>query len=294
MKKVLLVFIAMMTMTVAMAQQVTHVIQRGETLESIAQKYQVTVDAIKQANPETAEMTYIGMRIIIPVKPQQNADADKRNPNEGQQSSVSIQTQSQVAVQKETSHEQMPIASTDIEGGTKLNTWRYSGRIGYNLFKIKDAEYFSYSMVFTLGSHYYFAENAYLAAYLGYYGATLDYSYKVDRKTAKLAVESHNIILPIGIGVNVPISDNVNFLGETGPSFVHALFGKIKTDAGSTSFSDNDDIERFGSFYTISAGIAIKNWDVNCMISYSFPLSSKSANVAKDTNFFGISLVFEK
>lgn len=67
MKKVLLVFIAMMTMTVAMAQQVTHVIQRGETLESIAQKYQVTVDAIKQANPDTVNMIYVGMKLVVPV-----------------------------------------------------------------------------------------------------------------------------------------------------------------------------------------------------------------------------------
>ena len=61
-----MVFIAMMTMTVAMAQQVTHVIQRGETLESIAQKYQVTVDAIKQTNPDAVNMIYVGMRLIIP------------------------------------------------------------------------------------------------------------------------------------------------------------------------------------------------------------------------------------
>ena len=71
MKKVLLVFIAMMTMTVAMAQQVTHVIQRGETLESIAQKYQVTVDAIKQANPDAVNMIYVGMRLLIPQNVQQ-------------------------------------------------------------------------------------------------------------------------------------------------------------------------------------------------------------------------------
>lgn len=294
MKKVLLVFIAMMTMTVAMAQQVTHVIQRGETLESIAQKYQVTVDAIKQANPDAVNMIYVGMRLIIPVKPQQNVDAISRSTNGGQQQAVSIQTQSQVAVQEAVPHEQMPIGSTNIESNSKLNTWRYSGRIGSNFFKIKDAEYISFSMVFTLGSHYYFAENAYLAAYLGYYGATLDYSYEVAKnKIEKYAVESHNIILPIGIGVNIPISDKVNFLGETGPSFVHALFGSVKTDDGSTSFSKIDGVERFGSFYTISAGIEITSWDVNCMLSFSFPLSSKSANVAKDTNFFGISLVFE-
>lgn len=295
MKKILLVFIAMMTMTVAMAQQVTHVIQRGETLESIAQKYQVTVDAIKQANPETVNMIYIGMRIIIPVKPQQNVDASSRNTNGGQQPPVSMQTQSQVVAKNVVSHEQMSIGSTDIESDSKLNTWRFSGRIGANLFKIKDAEYFSLSMGFTLGSHYYFAENAYLAAYLGYYGATLDYSYEVAKnKTEKYVVDSHNIILPIGIGVNIPISDKVNFLGETGPSFVHALFGSVKTDDGSTSFSKIEGIERFGSYYTISAGIEITSWDVNCMLSFSIPLSSKSANVAKDTNFFGISLVFEK
>lgn len=57
-----------MTLFVANAQHVSHTIQRGETLESIAEKYQITVQALKQANPEASEFFYVGMKLIIPAK----------------------------------------------------------------------------------------------------------------------------------------------------------------------------------------------------------------------------------
>ena len=61
--------IAMMLMicaTISMAQTKSHTVTRGETIESIAQKYGVTVEAIKQANPNMGSMFYVGMKLNIP------------------------------------------------------------------------------------------------------------------------------------------------------------------------------------------------------------------------------------
>lgn len=52
-------------MTTAMAG-VTHVVNRGETLQSIAQKYGVTTERIIQANPQAAQFIYVGMELNIP------------------------------------------------------------------------------------------------------------------------------------------------------------------------------------------------------------------------------------
>lgn len=71
--------IALMSMTMSMAQQITHTIQRGETLASIAQKYGVTEAAIKQANPEASNMIYVGMKLIIPP----NTQTQKSNQTTG-------------------------------------------------------------------------------------------------------------------------------------------------------------------------------------------------------------------
>lgn len=47
--------------------QTTHEVQRGETLEIIAQKYGVTSEALLQANPDAADMFFVGMKLHIPV-----------------------------------------------------------------------------------------------------------------------------------------------------------------------------------------------------------------------------------
>lgn len=51
----------------AQSQTVTHVVQRGETLESIAEYYKVSVDDINKANPNTDGMVYVGMKLVVPV-----------------------------------------------------------------------------------------------------------------------------------------------------------------------------------------------------------------------------------
>ena len=71
--------IALMSMTMSMAQQITHTIRRGETLASIAQKYGITEAAIKQANPEASNMIYVGMKLIIPP----NTQTQKSNQTTG-------------------------------------------------------------------------------------------------------------------------------------------------------------------------------------------------------------------
>ena len=67
MKRLILCVMVVFSITM-MAQEVkTHTIQRGETIESIAAKYQVSVDAIKKANPNVGEVYYVGMKLNIPA-----------------------------------------------------------------------------------------------------------------------------------------------------------------------------------------------------------------------------------
>lgn len=55
-------------LTMAQSQTVTHVVQRGETLESIAEYYKVSVDDINKANPNVDGVVYVGMKLNIPTK----------------------------------------------------------------------------------------------------------------------------------------------------------------------------------------------------------------------------------
>lgn len=51
----------------AMAQDVVHTVERGETLESIAGRYGVTTGQITTLNPDAAQFIYVGMQLTIPV-----------------------------------------------------------------------------------------------------------------------------------------------------------------------------------------------------------------------------------
>lgn len=63
-KKLTIVLVAMLVSIQAFA--VKHVVEKGETIESIAQKYGTTAQAILQANPEAESFIYVGMELNIP------------------------------------------------------------------------------------------------------------------------------------------------------------------------------------------------------------------------------------
>jgi len=52
----------------AQAQTTKHIVERGETLETIAQKYGVTKDDIVKLNPDAAQFVYVGMELTVPQK----------------------------------------------------------------------------------------------------------------------------------------------------------------------------------------------------------------------------------
>ncbi len=74
----ILALLAAMSCGIATADT-QHKVQAGETLQSIASRYGVTVDAIKAVNPKAAKYVYAGMMLSIPdatAAPAQTVSAD--------------------------------------------------------------------------------------------------------------------------------------------------------------------------------------------------------------------------
>lgn len=66
-KRICAVFIFLMLCITINAQSETkHIVKRGETLESIANKYGTTTDEIIKLNPDAAQFVYAGMELRIP------------------------------------------------------------------------------------------------------------------------------------------------------------------------------------------------------------------------------------
>lgn len=64
---VALLVILLSAMSATAQTQTTHEVQRGETLESIAQKYGLATEALLQTNPDAADMFFTGMKLRIPA-----------------------------------------------------------------------------------------------------------------------------------------------------------------------------------------------------------------------------------
>ncbi len=67
MRQLTLLLLFLCTVAFNLKAQTEHVIQRGETLETIAKHYGVTVDELKSANPKL-NFVYAGKKLNIPVK----------------------------------------------------------------------------------------------------------------------------------------------------------------------------------------------------------------------------------
>lgn len=69
MKKLFLSFALMLASLSMLAQtSQSHTVQRGETIESVAKKYGISVSDLQQANPSTRDYFYAGMKLVIPRK----------------------------------------------------------------------------------------------------------------------------------------------------------------------------------------------------------------------------------
>lgn len=89
MKKIFLsaILSAASILAVAQTQNVTHVVQRGETIESIAEYYHVNVDDINKANPNTDGLIYVGMKLVVPTKTASSIRQETKEQNETKTSS---------------------------------------------------------------------------------------------------------------------------------------------------------------------------------------------------------------
>lgn len=63
-------------LAMAQSQTVTHVVQRGETLESIAEYYKVSVEDINKSNPNAEGMVYVGLKLNIPTNSNYSSKKD--------------------------------------------------------------------------------------------------------------------------------------------------------------------------------------------------------------------------
>ena len=221
MKRFMFIVMAMVSMTVAMAQQRSHTVLRGETLESIAQKYNISVTDLKKLKPDAAEMFYVGMKLNIPNKTVSNQQQTSSSTNTSRTATTGTYTQAKSSYKpkyKSTSHdntfETMVIAGLSMSSWTGSDVSNADMKTGFHA---------------GLAGRYTFAPS--LFAETGLTFTTKGYKVKSPETT----MTTYNIDVPINIGYAISLGDNMNLCLKAGPYFTYALSGEMEVKMGSSS-----------------------------------------------------------
>ncbi len=171
-----LVFVLVSTLSFAQTRVINHIVAEGETLESIAQRYNTSVETITAINPDAAKAIYVGMEVKIPVTiVESGAETKTTQPDNTIATVETVSTNATVETVNTGANED------------KFTKWddAYRFAVGY-LTKPSGIDY-----QIAIGVKYAPIQQLYVALMVGYLGG---YQFKSDTYT------SHFVTIPIEIG----------------------------------------------------------------------------------------------
>ena len=245
----------------AAQETVKHVVQKGETVASIAANYGVTVAEITTMNPKAERFLYVGMELQIPVrnKPAASASSETTAVKSTTVTSMPAAQQTQTpsyssgTVAGSTSYEDAPYKN---QPSTVTNQSTTVGHFtaGYDLSleeKPEDTSVWGASFLFSVDE--YLTDMFYvgLGAGMSFGGSSMKYD------SYKYTTTAFNIMIPLYFGVT-PI-EGLDI--DTGPSFNWLVGGGMKEFDGTkkiseTKYGDIEGLKRFGPTWRISVRLA--------------------------------------
>ena len=253
---------AISIIAMAQTQSVTHVVQRGETIESIAEYYHVSVADINKANPNAEGLVYVGMKLVVPVRQGQvDSSAEASTPNTA--NVVDGKTYNAQTIDG--------LRQSNVSANSKdASPWDPAFEIGYGF--IKGKSNFQYEATF--GVNYRFPFNMYAGARIGYNSCNYNGYVKEYNMTTK--VQYHFIEIPLELGYALATSNgNWAILPFAGINTNIGLTGKLKSrEIGS---DENEGKMKIGGKVGFEArlGLRIRLMEFNITGSYRIPLSDK-------------------
>lgn len=264
-KKTILSIILLLVCVFAMAQSqtITHVVQRGETIESIAKYYNVSVEDINKANPNMDGVVYVGMKLIIPTgSPQtqgkvkaENTRINEDGQNEDSSSQMQVNNFSENKINDE----------NEIKLGFQLARFKASCLFPSDMEHSTRGHYRSnFNLSFALEGEYVFNPNVFAGVGLGYMGqgsSNLDHD---GGNYLEYQSRYNYITLPLSIGYRMPITGATNLDFYTGLTITYLINGytqyrtNTSEDWNRIKAKDMDNAKYFFPFWT--TGVRLKLW----------------------------------
>ena len=255
--------------TMAQSQTVTHVVQRGETIESIAEYYKVSVEDINKANPNADGIVYVGMKLNIPTssKPQIVSNNDNQGGSTYTQEN-NIKHHSNNKVYQE--HKYKAAKNED----EKVGKFEFAGELGFGF--IKGADNFMYEA--TVGANYRLPYNLYIGARIGYNSANYTGLIKIEGQNINAKQNYHLLEIPIEFGYSLKNeSETLGLIPFVGFNTNIGLSGKYKQRILGTGGKEEPQKVKKGEKVGIGArvGVRVCLWGFDITGSYQIPLNDK-------------------
>lgn len=286
--KKLFLLTALLVWSMAVMAQV-HTVQKGETLQSIAQKYNTTVANLVAVNPGVDQLFYVGLKLNIPEATAAQASVpDAQSPAPEGRSNVA-KVLGAVAPQQE---------GTDESGGDDKPGAEFSVMLEYGFLpKTKGASGSNYTYAFTAGANYYFMHRAagvFAGAAIGYNSANY-YSYETGiGYSGTQETTAHFISVPLRIGYAITTSNRnlgISPYAGLGVNFCVGGKSKLKTRVESESMSAEKDVKKKVGI-DARIGAMIRLWGFNIGGAYIFPLNKNNKMYFGDDSYFAVSIAY--
>ncbi len=229
--------VAAMFMFVAstMAQTtMKHIVDRGETLETIAERYGITKETIVQNNPQAAQFIYAGMELTIPTKVATSNDSQSINRTQSQ----TERTTSSPKVESSTDY-----SIENIENCSESNykNWEFTYNIGYGfLKKAKGVKGSNWAYTAAFGGSSFVAKNFFLGAMIGYNSS----SHHMYHNGTTAESDSYFITLPLKMGYNIEIvPPTFSIVPYVGLDINYCVKSKLNYKIGKESFSGDTGLD---------------------------------------------------
>lgn len=226
-----------------------HIVQRGETLATIAEKYGVSKDELAKLNPDAAQFVYVGMELNIPGKAAQTTvtdataetgDATMTARNAGKTSASFTGTQTTTA-------------DKSAEDLHKLGDVEFLGEFtaAYHKFNGDGGKAYSGGILFKVafGPKVWLSETVYATGRLGYRGM---FNY-IKKNAGDGSLTTHSIYLPLYVGAKIN-----KFFIEAGPYFDYIVSGKVELGSGSNKTKSKIKDDKFST--GLSMNVGYKEW----------------------------------
>ncbi len=226
---------------VAQTETVKHIVERGETLSSIAEHYSITKDRIIELNPSAAQFVYVGMELTIPVETTTNPVKKER----ASQQTITAYDQ------QNSSNRYIDSSNRNIDNSRKYvdddyAKWRYGLRFTYGFLpkpEQEDVNGNAYIFTVSVGANYYFTKSIYAGARFGYANSQSISSMRIDGYQ-NFKQQSHAIILPLEVGYDYfLVEDKVSVVPYAGIDINCVVKSTMETGVGTDTEKESIDID---------------------------------------------------